>query len=73
MTESSSPNRFLRAAKIALAASTAGLILALTGCSTNDNLANQFKSGDNKTTSQVMAPWLNTVRLRAESQSHGAA
>ena len=48
MTESSSPNRFLRVAKIALAASTAGLILALTGCSTNDNLANQFKSGDNK-------------------------
>ena len=48
MTESFGPNRSSRFIKIGIAAATALVMLALTGCASNDNLASQFRSGDNK-------------------------
>lgn len=48
MTFLSSPSRSARVTGALLAATTAALLLALTGCAASDNLSNQFRSGDNK-------------------------
>jgi len=48
MTFLSSPSRSARVTAGVVAATTAALLLALTGCAASDNLSSQFRSGDNK-------------------------